>query len=196
MPSRDDRSPVIVASFTGLGEAELARGALESQGIDARLQGEQLVAVAWHLSNAVGGIKLIVPAEQRERAGQILAALESARPQADDAAGDDAAHNDAADADAADAAGPGAESSATDAEPGPADRLAEKAWQSSLIGLLLFPPLLHLWAAWLLVQSSRDGGPRTPRGRKVARRAATLTFLVLCCAGAFVVRLALDRGAR
>src|SRR5438445_9497225 len=64
-------------------------------------------------------------------------------------------------------------------EPIPAaDELVERAWKSSLLGFLAFPPLFHLWALWLLRRAWSEGGPRTERGRILASRA----LLVSACA--------------
>lgn len=64
----------IVARFTSVGEAESARSALDAAGIEARVQDENMVAVDWLMSQAVGGVKLLVPAEEREAAAEVLSA--------------------------------------------------------------------------------------------------------------------------
>lgn len=53
-------------------EAHIARGLLASQGIDAHLGDEHLVMANWEWRLAVGGVKLRVPAEQAQRANEIL----------------------------------------------------------------------------------------------------------------------------
>jgi hypothetical protein len=35
----------------------------------------------------------------------------------------------------------------------PADALVSQAWRASIIGLVLCPPVLHLWSLWLLAQA-------------------------------------------
>lgn len=52
--------PVVVARFTTPVEAAIAQGALAREGIEAELRDDALVGIAWHLSNAVGGVKLVV----------------------------------------------------------------------------------------------------------------------------------------
>ena len=64
--------PLVVATFTLPTEAEMARELLESNGIDARLQDQGFVGVYPWLSNAVGGVKLVVPADDAELAKEIL----------------------------------------------------------------------------------------------------------------------------
>ncbi len=47
-----------IATFSDSIAANLAKGQLEDAGIDTYLADEQTVGMAWHLSIAVGGIKL------------------------------------------------------------------------------------------------------------------------------------------
>jgi Putative prokaryotic signal transducing protein len=157
---------VVVATFTGMDEAVVARGALEQEGIETFLANEHLVTIAWHFSQATGGVRLSVPAHDAERARKILAAgasmlapVPEERP---------------ADTDGADE---------EDTRLGPADALIERAWKSSLVGFLAVPPVFHLWALWLLRRAYREGGPRTPRARKLAGRALVVSA---CASAAFL----------
>ena len=63
---------IAVASFSQPVEAHLARTKLESEGIPCMVGDENLVRVDWLLSNAVGGVKLMVPATELERAREAL----------------------------------------------------------------------------------------------------------------------------
>ena len=63
---------IAVASFSQPVEAHLARTKLESEGIPCVVGDENLVRVDWLLSNAVGGVKLMVPAAELERAREAL----------------------------------------------------------------------------------------------------------------------------
>ena len=141
--------PVVVRSFTGTGEAAIARGMLEAEGIEAVLGNEHLVAIAWPLSQATGGVSLAVAARDADRArrlldGEVLRLAEE--PGADDPD-----------------------------VPGAGDSLAERAWKSALVGFLAIPPLFHFWSLWLLGKSWAAGGPRTDRGRSCARRALVVS---------------------
>jgi len=62
----------VVARFTTVGEAESARSALDAAGIDARVGDENMVAVDWLMSQAVGGVKVLVPEEKLEEAAEVL----------------------------------------------------------------------------------------------------------------------------
>ena len=79
--------PVVVARFTTPIEAAIARGALEREGIEAELRDDALVGVAWHLSNAVGGVKLVVRPRDAAQAIQLLADLREQPPAVDTEAG-------------------------------------------------------------------------------------------------------------
>ena len=63
---------VLLQSFALPMEAELARGRLLASGIEAKLSDQHTVSMAWHLADAMGGIKLRVAEEDFERALVIL----------------------------------------------------------------------------------------------------------------------------
>jgi hypothetical protein len=63
---------VAVATFSQPLEAHLARTKLESEGIACVVGDEHLIRVDWFLSNAVGGVKVLVPAWEAEKAREIL----------------------------------------------------------------------------------------------------------------------------
>lgn len=65
-----------VAAFSQPVEAHLARGRLECEGIECFIADEHIVGIDWLYSAAVGGVKLKVRREERERA---VALLETAR---------------------------------------------------------------------------------------------------------------------
>ncbi|NLE39309.1 MAG: DUF2007 domain-containing protein, partial [Pirellulaceae bacterium] len=62
-----------VAAFTNVAEAEAARCRLESEGISARLDNATVVLWFWTWSQATGGVKLLVAADQVDDARRILA---------------------------------------------------------------------------------------------------------------------------
>jgi hypothetical protein len=63
---------VTVRQFRDLPEALLAKGSLESTGIECFLADENLVRLDWFISNFIGGIKLNVRPEDEVNARQIL----------------------------------------------------------------------------------------------------------------------------
>lgn len=65
-----------IKTFTYPHEAYVMRGRLESEGIQTFLKDEMTVQVYNFYSNAVGGVKLQVPAEDAEKALKILDSVE------------------------------------------------------------------------------------------------------------------------
>ena len=69
----EDSDYVVVKTFTNVHEAHFARSVLTAGGIDTIVADEHVVSMDWFLSNAVGGVKLLVPAGQLDEARAILA---------------------------------------------------------------------------------------------------------------------------
>jgi hypothetical protein len=63
---------VTLRQFRDLPEALLAKGSLESAGIDAYLVDDNMIRMDWFISNLLGGIKLKVHPEDVEAASEIL----------------------------------------------------------------------------------------------------------------------------
>lgn len=63
---------VTIREFRDLPEAELAKGLIESAGIEVFLADDNIVRMDWFYSNAVGGIKLQVKAEDAATAIDVL----------------------------------------------------------------------------------------------------------------------------
>lgn len=63
---------VTVETFWSVEEAQLARGFLEGEGIPCQLEGLATAGNFWHLSNATGGVKLLVTGGDAERAAELL----------------------------------------------------------------------------------------------------------------------------
>jgi hypothetical protein len=63
---------IIILTFTYPHEAHLAKGKLESEGIEVQITDEMTVQVHNFYSNAIGGVKLLVRETDLQRANQIL----------------------------------------------------------------------------------------------------------------------------
>lgn len=63
---------VILRHFRDLPEALLAKGGLESAGIECFFDDDNIVRMDWFISNAVGGIKLLVKPDDFAAANEIL----------------------------------------------------------------------------------------------------------------------------
>jgi phage FluMu protein Com len=62
----------VVARFSTVGEAQSARSALEAAEIPVLIADEEMIALNWMYSNALGGVKLLVSAENLESSEEIL----------------------------------------------------------------------------------------------------------------------------
>ena len=67
------RELVTIRQFTGLPDALLAKGSIESAGIECFLADDHYVRMDWFISNFIGGIKLRVKPEDVSDANEILA---------------------------------------------------------------------------------------------------------------------------
>ena len=63
---------VIIRHFRDLPEAHLVKGGLESAGIECFFQDDNIVRMNWSISNAVGGVKLLVRPDDFAAASEIL----------------------------------------------------------------------------------------------------------------------------
>ncbi len=68
----DPSSLIAVARYRDLPEALLAKGSLDSAGIQAFLYNDNMVRMDWFWSNLIGGVTLHVPAEDAAAAREIL----------------------------------------------------------------------------------------------------------------------------
>jgi hypothetical protein len=66
------RDLVPIRTFWNLLEAQLAKGLLESAGIEAFLFDDNMVRLDWFNANALGGVKLRVDADKVEEANRVL----------------------------------------------------------------------------------------------------------------------------
>jgi hypothetical protein len=71
-PKMEVRELVTIRQFRDLPEALLAKGSLESAGIECFLADENLVRLDWFISNFIGGIKLNVRPADVENAQNLL----------------------------------------------------------------------------------------------------------------------------
>lgn len=155
---------VAVGAWTLLSEAHLAEALLRAEGIEGRLQGAGFAGVLPHMTDAIGGVRLLVPASRAERAREILAA-------------------------AGGAPAPGEDAAPLEAEPAgsPRDAAARRAWLAAVLGIFFLPVLLQLLSLWLLRGYARAPGPASARARRQAAGALAVDLLVLGVAAAVAV---------
>lgn len=68
----EERDLVPIRRFRDLPEAQLAKGILESSGIECSLTDDNMVRMDWFISNLLGGVKLLVNREDAEAAAAVL----------------------------------------------------------------------------------------------------------------------------
>ena len=68
-----DEPIVTVATYMNLAEADLARGKLQAEGIEAWLSDDNMLRMDWFYGNFLNGVKLQVKQEDAERAWEVLA---------------------------------------------------------------------------------------------------------------------------
>lgn len=66
---------VILNTYANYVDAHIAKGVLEEEGINCWLKDENTVTIDPILTNAVGGIKLMVPKEDAQKAWELLDGL-------------------------------------------------------------------------------------------------------------------------
>jgi hypothetical protein len=164
---------VTVATFDGPTRAQMARDALEAAGIPAVLADDMTVTLFWHLSNAVGGIKVQVREEEAERAVEVLerelgpapeGAVDEAAlaAEAEAAAREDEVEHDLPPDRPVEPAGePAGEPPPA---PGSRDEYARRLYFAALFGMLVLP--LWFYALYLLLNAAFGEGELTPRGRR------------------------------
>ena len=166
---------VTVDTFDMPTEAHLAKGLLEANGLTAFLADELTVGVAWHLSNAVGGIKLQVAETDVERAINILAGREDSSIDAEERLADL----------------PETEGSENEPASSAGDRTVDRAVRAALLGLILFPFFpLYFYSLWLLGRLTFSSVKVSPHKRRRMRLAILLNLPMLVFLGVAVIWLA------
>lgn len=75
LPSYDEpelNNLVMLRRFRDLHEAMLVKGMLDSAGIESHLTDDNMVRMNWFISNLIGGVRLMVKAEDLETATEVL----------------------------------------------------------------------------------------------------------------------------
>jgi len=70
--SLEKRDLVLLRRFRDLPEALLAKGRLESSGVPCFMADDNMVRLDWFISNLLGGVKLLVDAEDFAEASRVL----------------------------------------------------------------------------------------------------------------------------
>jgi hypothetical protein len=153
----DQTSWVTCTVAPDLAQAELVASYLRAAGLSPLIPDAMTAGVAWHLTNAMQGVRVQVPPEQLERAREALASFED---EASAATSDDEA-----------------------AEISPAERLAMRAFRIAVVGtlLIIFTPVIHPYAFSLSLDALKQRHQLSPMARRKAWIACglSLTCMVL-----------------
>ena len=174
---------VTVATFMTPVEADVARNALEAEGIACQVLDDTILGLLWQLGNALGGVKLQVDSRDAARARAVLAGGsvvgQSGAGAVDrctcancgeqlppgfeicwrcSGAREGADEHSATECSIVETP-PATETAGQDqdpelSEPLTGDALATRAWRAAVIGLFVCPPLLHFYSAWNLLRLS------------------------------------------
>jgi hypothetical protein len=148
---------LVVDSYTMPLDAELAKAYLESFEIKVSLDGDVLAGAAFALGPMLGGIRLFVEPKDAERARALLKSYHDALRV------------------------PGVQNYES------AEELAARAFRTSLLGLFLFPGVLHVYAITLLLKVQSRALSTKGRWRYAA--AWAISGLILSAAAAYFVKL-------
>ena len=157
---------VTLDTFPNPERARFIQGLLESEGVPAYLADETAGGMMWHLSSAIGGIKVQVAEADILRAQEVLEAhrqtLADLGPEAFAA---EATSNPPADEFPTGAPQDLAtDADADDEPPNPTDELASRAWRAAAIGVVCCPVLVYaIWLIGRLIFSKTELSPRASR---------------------------------
>lgn len=186
-----DEPLTTVATFQTPVEAELARNRLEEKGIAAVVVDAETVGMLFHMGGALGGVKVQVAESDAAHARAVLAARPGRTAlSADDDYGSEDRIQERAQARLRHHTAEDDEEESEEIET-ESDATAGRAWRSAVIGLLMLPPLLHFYSAWLLFQLPWTSGALSPVGKRKAFLAGALDVLVLAAVILFMRSLLL-----
>lgn len=152
---------VTVARFDNDMDATLARQCLTGAGIAAFLADQSTVATAWHLTGALGGVKLQVAARDLEEATAVLAQAQAGELEVEEDWEDDGDEEDDEPADAR----------------SKREQTVDRSLKSMVLSLLFLP--LALYTGWLLLDVATTEGALGPKHRKRAVLATIVTAIQL-----------------
>lgn len=146
-----------IATYSESTTANLARNQLLSAGLRAFLVDESTVNMAWHLNNALGGIKLQVPVGEAAEACALLAEV---NVNTDEAFGD------------ASGLPPKSADDDLDMPLSVREQNADRAFRAAVLGIPL--PPLQPYASWLLIKIATSEEPLSQRHGRTALFAALI----------------------
>lgn len=157
---QDAEKLVAVASYGSAHEAGLAQSRLLDAGIPARLDGDLTGTTLWHVGTALGGVKVLVAETDRDRAQDVLAsdAGDTVDPEIPawtcpacgeiNEAGFSVCWSCGAEFEPATAGAPnGPPPSSESPDQDAAEEHLQRAWRAAVLGLVILPPFVSIYAA-------------------------------------------------
>ncbi len=152
MPPTNDNL-VTVAQFQSSTEAAIARARLEEEGIEARLGEEATGSWFGYLGGTIAGVKIIVHEYDAPLARHLLGILPDHLAGSTEDGTDDPEDGDEdwVGEDWADTDEDYDEPYSEDDDPLSPEQLVIRAWRTSVVGAIFFPPLLTCYSVWLIL---------------------------------------------
>ena len=168
-----NQNPVFAGIYTNAIDAAMAKNLLEAEGIKALIADDQAIGMAWQMSIAMGGVKVLVSEGDLPRAEAVLAGLNRSlahevSQEPDSNAGEGTSteiYDESSDLETQ-------QTACSDRE-----RLAEASWKGSLISILFLP--LQLYVFWMLLRIMSSEAMLRPRFEKLAWWAAAVNIPAL-----------------
>lgn len=160
---------VTIAIFDTLVTANIAKDQLEDKGVRAVLADAAAVGVAWHLTSAIGGIKLQVTDKDTERAISILEDRDTISTEDGESLSDEVTEGLERDID----------EGYEDEHESPTDEIIDRALRSAFLGLIFLP--LQFYSAWLLLRMAWDRDPLSSANRRRVMMTVILDAWIIVC---------------
>ena len=161
-------SLVTIATFNDATQAAIASQHLEQEGIKTFLMDAETVTMAWQLSSALGGVKLMVARENADLAEEILDRVRETVREEEAAARFAVQPGDPP-------GDPPAEPDLDDRPPSERELDAERAFKAAVFGLLCWP--IMFLTIWLILKVIDSSGPMPARARRQFYIAVALVFV-------------------
>lgn len=149
-----------VGTYYDQTEAQAALLAIQREGVLGTLEGAEIAAMDWLMVNAIGGIRLKVPADQADHARDML---ESLGPKGKIADGDWDTSENIQEVDEVQGESGNVDDERA-AEPNFREKMASRALNMAVFGYVIWP--FHVYAWFLLVRVFTSDEPLAPRYRR------------------------------
>lgn len=186
---------VTIATFENSTQSQVAKNALEAEGISAVLGDQMTVDLFWNLSNAIGGVKVQVLEEDVERAVAVLEKELGPAEKIDEeelaAEAEAALPEEGAEPPPKTVPASGANPSGAPAPPDDIPPLSDRDWHArglffvAWFGLAV-PPIAFV-ALYFFLNAAFGRGELSPRGRYNLFVGGVLTAIGMCIAGALCI---------